>query len=196
MYTIGHSNHPLERFIELLAAHGITAVADVRSRPFSRRHPQFNKDALATELQARGIAYIFTGSELGARPDDSSCYLDGRVSYERVANSGRFRTGIDRVLDLAGKHRLALMCAEREPLDCHRTILVSRALDARGAAIKHILADGRIETHEDAMTRLIELARLPSQDLFRSRAELVDLACAARERKIAYSRGAVGQAGS
>lgn len=185
IYTVGHSNHSIEKFIGLLTANGITALADVRSRPFSRRHPQFNKERLAAALAQPGIAYVFLGKELGARSEDSSCYDNGKVQYQRLAATAAFKAGIERVLTGAEKFRVALMCAEREPLDCHRTLLVSRALEGAGSSIVHILADGSVEPQDKTMSRLIELVGLAHEDLFQ-RDDLVAAACRLREDKIAY----------
>jgi uncharacterized protein (DUF488 family) len=171
----------------LLTANAITAVADVRSRPFSRRHPQFNKDRLAAELAQRGIAYVFLGKELGARSEDPACYEDGKVQYSRLAATASFKSGIERVLAGAAKFRVALMCAEKEPLDCHRTLLVSRALEIAGASIAHILADGSVEPQEKAMSRLIDLVGLSKEDLFQ-RSDLIGAALRLREEKIAYKK--------
>lgn len=183
---MGHSNHPIEKFIGLLAANGITAIADVRSQPFSRRNPQFNKDRLAAELGERGIAYVFLGKELGARSEDPACYEEGRVQYPRLAATPGFKAGIERVLLGAQKYRLALMCAEKEPLDCHRTLLVSRALDKLGVSIAHILADASVEPQEKTMARLIDMVGLSKQDMFHERAEMIAQACQLREKRIAY----------
>jgi uncharacterized protein (DUF488 family) len=186
IYTVGHSIHPIETFLELLERNGITAVADVRSSPFSRHNPQFNKDTLSAELKKRGIAYVFVGKELGARSDDPSCYEGGKVRYGRLARTPIFKAGIDRVLSGAEKYRLALMCAEKEPLDCHRTLLVSRALEQQGVSIFHILSDGSTEAQPKTMCRLLDLVGLPQVDMFRSHEELVEAACEMREEKIAF----------
>jgi uncharacterized protein (DUF488 family) len=186
IYTVGHSNHKIEKFIDLLDQNGVSAVADVRSSPFSRYNPQFNKDTLSAALKKRGTAYVFVGKELGARSDDPSCYEDGKVRYGRLANTLAFKAGIERVLSGAQKFRIALMCAEKEPLDCHRTLLVSRALERHGATIAHILSDGSIEAQSQTMSRLLDLVGLPRADLFRSHDELVTSACELREQKIAY----------
>ena len=188
LYTVGHSNHSIEKFIGLLTTNGITAVADVRSRPFSRRHPQFNKQRLAAALTKHGIAYVFLGKELGARTEDPSCYENGKVQYPRLAATPVFKAGIERVLAGAAKFRLALMCAEKEPLDCHRTLLVSRALESAGASIAHVLADGSVESHEKTMSRLIDLVGLSKEDLFQPD-DLIAAACRLREDKIAYLKG-------
>ena len=186
LYTVGHSNHAIDKFVSLLTANGITAVADVRSRPFSRRHPQFNKERLAAELAQHGIAYVFVGKELGARSEDPSCYEGGKVQYRRLAATELFKSGIDRVLAGAEKYRVALMCAEKEPLDCHRTLLVSRALESIGASIMHILSDASLEPQDKTMSRLVDLVGLSKEDMFQDRADLIAAACKLREDKIAY----------
>lgn len=184
--TIGHSTHTLERFAELLLAHRVTAIADVRSAPYSRYQPDFNREPLHQALTDRGIAYVFLGRELGARPDNRGLYEDGRVQYARLAGTEIFHSGLERVLHGAQRYRLALMCAEKEPLECHRTLLVGRELEARGAEISHILADGQLEGSDAAMSRLLALLKLPEEDLFRKRDELVAEACAQQARRIAY----------
>ena len=155
LYTIGHSNHPIEAFVGLLAEHRIDAVADVRSVPYSRRHPQFRRDDLARSLGAADVRYVFLGDELGARTRDPACLRDGRVDYELVAQTERFARGLARVLDGAARYRIALLCAEREPLDCHRTLLVARRLAERGARVRHVLADGDLEEHTETERRLL-----------------------------------------
>ena len=184
--TVGHSNHPLETFVSLLRQHGVTTLADVRSAPFSRFNPQFNRKSLDAALQAHSIAYLFMGHALGGRPEDRSCYENGRVRYDRLARTPLYREGIDQVVETAGVERLALMCAEREPLDCHRTLLVGRSLAERGAAVAHILADGTLEAHDDTMDRLLDSVGLPAGDLLHSREELIEQALAQKEGRIAY----------
>ncbi|MGQ0628121.1 MAG: DUF488 domain-containing protein [Phycisphaerales bacterium] len=184
--TIGHSTHTVQIFVGLLRKHGVTALADVRSAPFSRFNPQFNKDALERDLKAQRIKYVFLGRELGARSVDPACYENGRVQYARIAQTAVFQSGLDRVMDGARKYRLALMCAEKEPLECHRTLLVARALVERGVAVEHILADGSLESHDGALTRLLELVGLPRQDLFRGRQQLIDEGLARQEERVAF----------
>ena len=186
IYTIGHSNHPIERFLDLLQVHGITAIADVRSTPYSRRNPQFNSARLADTLKARDIAYVPLGKELGARSEDPACYQDGRVQYRHLAATALFNQGIARVFTGAARYRVALMCAEKEPLNCHRTLLVSRALESRGADIVHILADASWEPNSDTMQRLVAQTGLAKSDLFADRRQLIDQACALHEQKIAF----------
>lgn len=186
VFTIGHSTHSAEAFLALLRQHGVEALADVRSSPFSRFNPQFNREALEQSLKANGIRYVILGKELGARSEDRSCYLDGRVQYARLAQTPLFQSGLDRVLQGAAKYRVALMCAEKEPLECHRTLLVAKALAVRGQPVLHIHADGHLETHEAAMERLLDVTGLPKEDLFRSKEELLAEALARQEQQVAY----------
>ncbi len=192
--TIGHSNHPLETFINLLLRHGIDEIVDVRSAPYSRYTPQFNHDALQHALDDIGIAYAYLGGELGGRPADRSCYdSDGRVRYDRVAETIQFDDGIRTVIRAADERRVALLCTEKEPLECHRTLLVARAIDERGVAVAHILADGDLESHSDAMARLVGVHKLPPNgDLFRTPDDVVAEALQRQARKFAY----VGEKGS
>ena len=184
--TVGHSNHTFDDFIQLIKGAGITAIVDVRSAPYSRFQPQFNKERLVCSLKEHGVAYVFLGRELGARSDEPSCYINGRVQYDRLAALPKFKEGVQRVLDGARKHRIALMCAEREPLECHRTLLVGRALLELGSAVSHLHADGVVETHGQAMRRLVRMVGLPEDDLFRSPEELVAEALSIQSKRVAY----------
>lgn len=184
--TVGHSTHTVERFLELLTMNNVTTVADVRSVPASRFTPQFNRDALKRSLAGVGIKYVFLGRELGARSDDPSCYVNGQVQYERLARSAPFGQGIERVLTGAAKERIALTCAEKEPLECHRTVLISRVLEGRGASVAHIHGDGRREHHGAAMQRLLSGFGINQESLFDTREELLAQALARQERRIAY----------
>jgi uncharacterized protein (DUF488 family) len=188
-FTIGHSTQPVERFLELLAEHGVTAVADVRSSPYSKHAPQYSTDELRASLKEAGVAYVFLGEELGARSNDSSCYVNDVVSYERLAESQLFKKGIQRVEDGCERYRIALMCSERDPTECHRTILVSKVLNERGAEIRHILSDGKAEPHADTMLRVLDILGMPRKDMLNSQDELVAKAYLGREKQIAYRRG-------
>src|SRR4051812_44517065 len=128
IFTVGHSNHSLDRFLRLLAGARITAIADVRSKPYSRWSPQFNKQALGPALGENDVAYVFLGKELGGKPHDSALLKNGKPDYHAMARSQSFGRGIQRIIDGANTHRIALMCAERDPLDCHRFLLVARHL--------------------------------------------------------------------
>ena len=185
--TIGHSKHSQEAFLALLRRHAITLLADVRSVPYSRFNPHFNRRALEDSLESIGIAYVFLGRELGGRPEDPSCYEDGQVRYDRLARTPLFREGLQRVVEDAERERIALMCAEKEPLECHRTILVGHRLVERGVAVTHILADGSLESHDETMDRLLDSVGLPREDLLQSREQLIAEALAQRERRIAFA---------
>jgi uncharacterized protein (DUF488 family) len=187
VFTIGHSTHPQERFIALLRQHGITALCDVRSKPYSRMNPQFNREEFEETLLAHGIAYRFLGKELGARSDNPHCYERGKVQYDRLAETDLFKQGLKRVLrGMKDGFRVTLMCAEKEPLECHRTILVARHLAALGVPVTHIHADGSLESHDSALSRLARLVNLPEHDMFHSREELLDGAYRRQEERIAY----------
>jgi uncharacterized protein (DUF488 family) len=189
IHTVGHSNHPIERFLGLLQPHGITAVADVRSTPYSRFNPQYRREKLQAALAEVGIQYVFLGEELGARSQDPACYdPNGRVSYARLAKTLLFRKGIERLKTGTVEHHISLMCAEREPLECHRTILVSRELVREGVAVTHILGDGSLETHEHAMQRLAASLKLTDTDLFSNPADRVEQAYDLQAARIAYVR--------
>ncbi len=183
--TIGHSTHSLDGFVALLQGHQVTAVADVRSSPFSRHTPQFNKNRLRDALREHGIQYAFLGRELGARSSDANCYVDGRVQFARLAETDLFQEGVRRILSGAQTQRVALMCAEKDPLDCHRTLLVSRRLVDEGVRVDHILADGAAESHGDTMLRLLDKLGMQAS-LLRSTEELIADALAKQEERIAY----------
>jgi uncharacterized protein (DUF488 family) len=174
IYTIGHSNHPIERLVTLLQQHHIEALGDVRSNPYSRFNPQFNRERLQASLAAADIRYVFLGEELGARSKDPECYDEnGRVSYAKLATSSLFRRGLQRLQTGMQQHRIAIMCAERDPLECHRTILVTRELEKIGIPVTHILHDGSLETNSSAMTRLAADLKLAATDLFRTPDQLI-----------------------
>jgi len=186
VFTIGHSNHELARFVSLLRAHGVTAVADVRSSPYSRSNPQFNRRPVQDSLRAVGVAYVFLGRELGGRPEDPGCYVEGKVQYRKLAETMLFKKGLGRIVKGARSHRIAVLCAEAEPLVCHRTILVAQELAISGISVGHIHSDGALEAHSEAMSRLIHLLGLDDKDLYRTRAEIIADACALQAKRIAY----------
>jgi uncharacterized protein (DUF488 family) len=141
--TVGHSNQSYEAFARLLKGAGATAVADVRTQPYSRRNPQFNREKLRDALKEDAIAYVHLGDALGGRPRGSG----GVPDYEALAAAPEFSAGLDRLMAGARTHRVALMCAERDPRDCHRCLLVSRALARRAVCVGHILGDGALLAH-------------------------------------------------
>jgi uncharacterized protein (DUF488 family) len=187
--TIGHARHSLERFLALLEAGQVTAVADVRSAPASRFSPQFNKSALAASLAAQNIGYVFLGKELGGRPERPELYTQGRADYEKMAASPDFRAGLAQLMEAAAQNRVAAMCSEADPLDCHRCLLVGRALAEAGVEVGHILGSGEIVSHGAVEERLLQLQHLADDDLLMgSRQERLAEAYRARARKAAYAR--------
>lgn len=192
IFTIGHSNHTVEHFAALLAAHGVTALCDVRSKPYSQRNPQFNRQPIRRSLRQYGIAYVFLGLELGARSQDRSCYDNGKVQYERLAQTDLFRAGLARIQKGVEKYRIALMCAEKEPLECHRSILIARNLETLGFDVQHIHADGKAESHPQALMRLIRLLKLSPDDLFRTRELTFADAYRIQADRIAYQNDTPG----
>ena len=187
--TIGHSRHPLERFLSLLTTAQVTAIADVRSAPVSRFSPHFNKTALAASLAGQRIDYVFLGQALGGRPERPELYTQGRADYEKMAASPDFRAGLAELIEMAERHRVAAMCSEADPLDCHRCLLVGRALAEAGLDVGHILASGEIIAHAQAEDRLLQLQHLADDDLLMgSRGERLAEAYRSRNRKAGYAR--------
>jgi uncharacterized protein (DUF488 family) len=184
LLTIGHSNLSADRFMALLTSAGVTAVADVRSIPFSRWCPWFSAKALAQRLAGEGIAYIALGEQLGGRPRDPKLYRNDVADYEAMAARPEFVAGLERVADEIARHRVCLLCAEREPLDCHRCLLVGRALAEGGLRLGHIRVDGTIEPHAGTEDRLLALAG-GEADLFRGRAERLAHAYRRRAQAVA-----------
>jgi uncharacterized protein (DUF488 family) len=187
LFTIGHSNLAADRFVDLLKNAGVTAIADVRSVPFSRWCPWFSRQALAERLAQEGIAYLAMGDALGGRPRDPRLYRDGAADYEAMAATSEFRAGLAQVREAMARQRVCLMCAEREPLECHRGLLIARALAEQGIAPGHILNDGTIEPHAATEQRLLALTG-GGEDLFRDHAARLAEAYRQRARGIAAKR--------
>jgi uncharacterized protein (DUF488 family) len=150
LWTIGHSNHPLELFCGLLAKHDIQTIVDVRSSPYSRYASQFNREPLAAALEGRGIHYLFLGDQIGGRVEDERLLDDeGRVFYGRLAESKAFGRGIERLVAVLEHSRAAILCGEENPANCHRRLLIGRVLGDRGVEIVHLRGDGRAETEAE-----------------------------------------------
>jgi uncharacterized protein (DUF488 family) len=186
LFSIGHSNSPAERFVGMLRAAAVEAVADVRSTPASRRFPWFSDKKLAVRLEQEGMLYVAFGDALGGRPRDSALYRDGVADYEAMAKGSEFAAGLERLLAVASRHRLCLMCAEREPLDCHRCLLVARALAGRGLSVGHILHDGTIEPHAVTEERLLAGDRTGDDLFVTGQGERLAAAYRHRARAVAY----------
>lgn len=186
LFTIGHSNHSTETLIELLNMHAISAICDVRSSPYSKHNPQFNRENIQRELKRHDILYVYLGRELGPRSDDPACYENGKVQYHLLAKAQVFQQGLERVKKGMQTYRLAMMCAEKDPIMCHRTILVCRHLRSNSIVIKHILEDGSIEDHSDSEKRLMQVLKIPQLQLFDSTEELIQRAYDIQSQKISY----------
>jgi uncharacterized protein (DUF488 family) len=187
LFTIGHSNLAADRFVDLLKKAGVAAIADVRSVPFSRWCPWFSRQALVERLSRDSIAYLPLGDALGGRPRDPRLYRDGVADYEAMAVTPEFRAGLAQVREAMSRQRVCLMCAEREPLECHRCLLVARALAEQGIAPGHILHDATIEPHAATEQRLLALTG-GGEDLFRDHATRLAEAYRRRARNIAAKR--------
>lgn len=184
--TIGHSTHTTEKLIQLLQSNRVTAVADVRSSPYSRYNPQFDRETLQSSLKENDIQYVYLGEELGGRSNDASCYKHNKIQYELLAQTEVFKRGISRIIKGSEKLRLSLMCAEKDPLECHRTILVARELQKRGLQVGHIHEDGSVEKHDAAIQRLRFRLGLVGTDLFSSEEQQISNAYRIQADRIAY----------
>ncbi len=187
LYTIGYSPFSTAGFIDVLRRYAISSVCDVRSAPYSRYKPEFNRTVLEEVLASHEIGYLFLGGMLGGRPTDPELYEDGKVRFERVARSRMFVEGLERLRETARDHTAVLMCAEKDPVVCHRMILVCRQLRCE-FDIVHILEDGCVEAHRDAERRLVKLLHIPTDDLFRAEDELIESAYEVQGEKIGYVR--------
>jgi uncharacterized protein (DUF488 family) len=162
LWTIAHSNHEFDAFARLLGQEAIEFVVDVRSYPYSRHAPQFNREQLREALRGRRIRYLFLGEELGGRPASDEHYdAEGHALYAEMASEPRFVAALDRLLDGAQEHRIALACSEADPHDCHRRLLVGKVLADRGAELRHILRDGSV-----LVERSVEIESGESPTLF------------------------------
>ena len=149
VYTIGHSSHTSEQFVELLRRHGIRRIVDVRSAPYSKYTPQFNKGELENALRAAGVEYDYRGRELGGKPAEDTLHtLGGSPDYEKIASQPEFRRGLRSVIERFADGDTALMCSEGDPMACHREKLLAAALRAEGVDVLHILPDGSIRRQE------------------------------------------------
>ena len=193
IFTIGHSTHSPERFAELLSQYKIDFLIDVRTSPYSRRNPQFNKTALKKWLRSFGVGYGHMPNEFGARHQDPALLgPDRRVDFERVRASNPFRHGMARIKSgLAQGHRIALMCAEADPFDCHRFAMISYQLVREQVEVKHILKDGRLIDNAVLERRLEQVYGISIQaDIFCSpetREAQLERAYRLRSRDMAYS---------
>jgi uncharacterized protein (DUF488 family) len=152
--TIGHSNHPIAKFLGLLRQHDVGILVDARSRPFSRFSPQFSRRALESTVTGASIRYLFLGDLLGGRPKPRDCYdAGGNVDYDLVEAQEFYQRGIERLLDGIARFRVCILCAEENPSHCHRRLLITRTLLRRGVQVRHIRGNGTVETEDDLRAR-------------------------------------------
>jgi uncharacterized protein (DUF488 family) len=150
IHSIGHSDHEPGSFVALLQRHGITTLVDVRSQPYSRWVPHFNRETLVQTLTETGLTYLFMGDTLGGRPSDDSLEAGEHPNYDRIAATPGFQAGVGQLLELARTNTVAMMCSEGDYRQCHRTLLVTPELLARGARVIHIRPDGdTVEAHPE-----------------------------------------------
>ncbi len=150
LFTIGHSNHQLEKLLDLLRQQEIEVVVDVRSQPYSKYAAHFNLDPLREAVNLEGMQFLFLGHSLGGRPEGDDFYdAEGHVRYDRVAQSPAFLEGIASLDQVLRHNRAAILCSEEDPAVCHRHLLVGRVLAERGIAMLHIRGDGRLQSDED-----------------------------------------------
>jgi uncharacterized protein (DUF488 family) len=165
LFTIGHSSLELDAFLRILIAHEVKIVCDVRSRPGSFRFPQFNREPLEACLTSAEIKYEFLGDTLGGRPSDPGVYYaDGVVNYDERRKAKDFGAGIDRALELSSATNITLMCAEEDPLQCHRFLMICPSLLERGVTPSHIRRGGELESQREAEDRLLKLHDLAAFD--------------------------------
>ena len=196
IYTVGHSTHELTYFLKLIQMHQVNCLVDVRSVAASSYNPQFNKDTLSVFLKDNGITYLHFSREFGARQTDKEL-LDntGQLDFEKVHHASHFKQGIERLKQGAAKgYTIALMCAEGEPLDCHRFGMVSTALVRDGIGVLHIMKDGSVKTHHELEKELIKKyeKKLPQPDIFTTNItpeEQLKVAYKLQNKDIAYSPG-------
>jgi uncharacterized protein (DUF488 family) len=179
IHSLGHSTHPIEVFIELLKQRGIEVLADVRSVPMSRFNPQFRQKELRATLEKEGLSYVWLGEALGGKP-----YLP----YAERTRMELFQAGLNTLKNLAADKRACIMCAEKEPLNCHRTLLISRALAEQNIPVMHILADGSLKPHAEIEADLPDWVGLGEGELFDDPAARLEQAYAKRRTAGNYRR--------
>jgi uncharacterized protein (DUF488 family) len=188
IYTIGCSNHTSEDFLSIVVNYNIDTIVDVRSTPFSRHTPQFNQDNLKKALSSRRIHYLDFSKEFGARRKEKEVYSSGIVDFNKVRTLDVFLRGINRIEEgIRKNHRIALLCTEKEPINCHRSLLVSRALmDTLKINIEHILFDGTIIEHHNFEKKMLKLSGLETDMFTTDTQKLINDAYEIFSKKVAY----------
>jgi len=186
IYSVGYATHTIESFTATLKKYNITEIVDVRSQPYSGYKPEFNREILKQVLFNNGIEYIFLGDNLGARIKAPECYKNGHAKYDLISNHPIFQEGIVRILKEIKKFSVAMMCAEKDPINCHRTILVCKQLKNYEIQIVHIIDDNTSEDHSETEFRLMKLHHLEQPDLLMKDSERLEEAYSRQAAKIAY----------
>jgi uncharacterized protein (DUF488 family) len=188
VFTIGHSGLEYDRFLALLRNAKITAIADVRSAPQSQHFPHFNRENLESELLKDGIAYVYLGDHLGGRPKNENFYCEGVADYEKMATDENFKKGINRVVQGSQRYQIAVMCSEQSPFDCHRCLLIGRALSTAGITVGHLLSNGRQLSQTDIENQLVQEYGRGAGDLFATESAQLANAYRERARRISYRK--------
>ncbi len=186
IYSIGYATHTIESFIDTLKKFNITAIADVRSQPYSKFKPEFNRENLKQALFNNGIEYVFLGDNVGARIEALECYKNGHADYDLISKHPLFQKGLARIVKGMKKYSIAIMCAEKDPINCHRTILICKQLKNNNIQIIHIIDSNTTENHTETEFRLMKLFRLDQPDFFMKDSERLEEAYNRQGEKIAY----------
>lgn len=188
IYTIGYSTFIIESFLAVLRKYSIDVIADVRSSPYSKYKPEFNKNELKHTLNNHNFNYVFLGDQCGARIKAPECYIDGKADYNLISKHPLFIQGINRIKKGIEKYRIALMCAEKDPITCHRMILICKNLKIPEIQIFHILENTNLESQQDSEKRLLALYNLVQPQLFVNEIDLLNEAYGKQASKIAYNQ--------
>ena len=187
LYTIGHSNHTAAKLLSLLDPHDITLLVDIRSTPYSRHLPHFNRETFQAFLASHGIQYIHMGDTLGGRPTDPRLYdAQGQVSYAAVRQTPAFQTAVNHLLEISSTTPTVLLCAEGDPLTCHRTLMVTADLETKGTDALHITRTGATTPHRQLIDALMET--LPPPPLGSPPADPRERAIRLQASKYAHTR--------
>lgn len=194
IYTVGHSTHKIDYFLQLLQKYSVNCLVDVRSVAASSYNPQYNKEPLSNFLKNNGVTYMHFAEEFGARHADPDLLdEDGKVDFEKVRKSWNFKNGVERLwLGLEKDFTIALMCSEGEPIDCHRFSMVSIALEKEGFDVKHILKDTTLKSNAELESQLLKKydKKLPKPTMFEpdiTKEDQLKEAYRLRNKEIAFS---------
>lgn len=187
IYTTGYAGHSAPSLVQLLQTTGITVLADVRSNPFSGRQPEMDKPALMQALRCAGMRYVFMGEQLGGRPRNPKLYRAGRIDPQALLAHEGYRAGVARLIAGAASHSICLLCAERDPISCHRGLYIAESLQEAGMQVLHLIPGKPAEDHQATRTRMAELAHMEHADLFASEKDRLSMAIDQMREKIAFT---------